>query len=168
MWNYMCGSHYISPRQCCSRAWSYEISELYPEQKPQLGTEQAIETQSTKQQSSDWGHQARASGFGRVGRKWSLEIFFWNMFWNCRFKKPSALFVGQEGAVKGANQLRHTSIIILQKQLYLIKSQQYRVFRECIILCMFEYFCYFSVYPLSKLRKKIEEFQMEILLKRVY
>ena len=75
--------------------------------------------------------------------------------------------MGQDGAVKGVNQFRHTSII-LQKQLYLIKPQQYRAFGECIILCVFEYSGYFSVYPLSKLRQKLEAFQMEILLKRVY
>lgn len=52
------------------------ISELYLKPKPELGIQRAIETQSTTAQSADGGHQARTSGFGRVGRKWSLEIFF--------------------------------------------------------------------------------------------
>lgn len=76
-------------------------------------------------------------------------------------------FVGGEGAIKDTNRFRHSSII-LQKRLYLIKPQQSRAFRECIFLCMFDYSCYFSVYPLNiKAKTKFEAFIWNYFLKYI-
>lgn len=46
--------------------------------KPEFKSKQSRpleHNRGTKQQNSDWGHQDRANGFGRLAGKWSLEIF---------------------------------------------------------------------------------------------
>lgn len=106
--------------------------------KPEFSNKQSWPLEhntGTKQQTSDWRHQGRANRFGRIAGKWSFEIFSGMWCQSCSYRKPLALFVGGEGAVKGMSQFICASIV-LQKQLYLINLQQSGALRECITFCV--------------------------------
>lgn len=82
---------------------------------------------------------------------------FWNVYQSCSYRKPSALLVGEQGAVNGLSQFICASVV-LQKQLYLINLQQSGALRECITF-VFELTGDFVVYSLNiESKKKLKYF----------